>query len=63
MNIGDRVKLRVNGMEGRIYTLLEVNTHDEGTKHECQWTVLQPPAPDTHLAHWPIEQVEAIKEG
>ena len=57
MNPGDTVKLK--GVD-RLYTLLEVNTHNEGTQYECKWAVLRPPAPATHTAHWPIGQIELI---
>lgn len=52
---GDTVKLK---SVGRLYELLSIDTHNEGTDHECQWARLKPPAPATHTAHWPIEQLE-----
>ena len=52
--------VRLKGTD-RIYTLLEVVTHYEGTDWKIDWAVLQPPAPATHTAHWPMSQLEPVE--
>lgn len=56
MKPGDTARLK--GV-GKLYTLIAIDVHNKDTDYECQWARLTPPPPATHIAHWPIEQLES----